>query len=160
MDHRLSDDDPRLSHGRGENLVVARQAQQFLPGRFVQVGEDSRHQVRRQPIRFGEDDVEGNRRGAELGQSGDQIRHQGARPGPLAEGIQALLIDVEDDGRRTFHLGARRQLLIGVERPQSQFFQRLRIPNPQPDQRQQQQHANAASQPELPRQPSNFLHLY
>ena len=159
VDHRLPDHDPRLSHGAGENLVVARQAQQFLPGLVIQVGKGARHQVRRQPIGFCENDVEGDCRGTEFGQAGDEVRHQGTRPGPLAERTQALLIDVEDDGRRARHQRTRRKFLIRVERPQPQLFQRQRVPNPQPDQREQQQHANAAPQPELPCQPADFFHV-
>ena len=95
----LAEHDPRLLDRVGHDLIVARQRAQLVPGFLVEIAKDVRRERRRQPVGLGEDDVEGDGGGAELGQARDQVGDARARPRPLAELAQAFLVDIDDDDR-------------------------------------------------------------
>ena len=115
----------RLLDGIGHDLVVARQRAQLVPGFLVEIAIDVRGQRRRQPVRFGEHDVEGDGGGAKLGQARDQVGDARARPRQLAELAQAFLVDIDDDDR-PLRCNARLDDLEDVEGPQPKLFKRRR----------------------------------
>ena len=77
----------------------------------------------RRPVRFGENDVEADRGGTMLGQPVDHSGEHGARPRPLPELADALVVDIDDSDRA---LGGRAgtQRLVAVEDQEIQLFQR------------------------------------
>jgi hypothetical protein len=48
-------------------------------------------------IRFGEDDVQGDGRGAQLAETRDKATYEIPRPGPLTDRREAVLVHVDDD---------------------------------------------------------------
>ena len=74
------------------------------------IGEETR----RASVGLGEDDIEGDRRGAGIADPLGQLGKVGARPGPLAEAPYALVVNVDDpDAGIPERPG--REALIGVE---------------------------------------------
>ena len=71
------------------SLIAARQLAQLRAGLVVEAAEALGRDVRRGPIRLGEDHVEGDGDAAERGQARDEIGHDRARPGPLADRLEA-----------------------------------------------------------------------
>ena len=146
-----------LFDGVGQDLVVARQRRELVAGRRIEAAEARRRQCRRHAIGLGENDVEADRHGAKLAQTGDQIGHHGPRPRPLPDLLQARFVDVGDDDRPRGLL-ARPQNLKEVEGAQPHFFQRPRIGDAQRHQRQQKQRAYRSRQTELPRPANDQRH--
>ena len=154
----LAEHDPRLLDGVGHDLVVARQRAQLVPRLLVEIAEDVRRQRRRQPVRLGEDDVEGDGGRAELGQPRDQVGDARARPRQLAELAQAFLVDIDDDDR-PLRRHARLDDLEEIEGPQAKLFERARIGDAQEQQREQQRHAQRSRGCEPPRQTRKPFHV-
>ena len=154
----LAEHDPRLLDGVGHDLVVARQRAQLVPRLLVEIAIDVRRERRRQPVRLGEDDVEGDRGGAELGQPRDQVGDARARPRPLAELAQAFLVDIDDDDR-PLRGDAGLDDLEEIEGPQAQLFERARIGDAQEHQREQQRHAQCSRGCEPPPQTRKPFHV-
>ena len=141
----------------GQDLVVARQRRELVAGRRIEAAEACRRDRRRHAIGLGENDVEADRHGAKLAQTGDQIGHHGPRPGPLPDLLQARFVDVGDDDRPRGLL-ARPQNLKQIERAQPHFFERPRIGEAQRHQREQKKRAYRSRQTELPRPANDQLH--
>jgi hypothetical protein len=127
-----------------------------LLGRLVvDVLERHRHVGRRHAVRLGEHDVEADRDRAHAGEPRDDLGHLRARPRPLAELLEARLVDIEDDDRPLFG-GARPRHLEKVEGAQPQLLDRRRVPHTQRHQADQQHQADRAREAETappPRQP-------
>ena len=70
-----------------------------LARRIVEIAKILGRHLRRHAIGFGKDDVEADDDGAEFGQARDQVGDARARPRPLAERLQAFLVDIDDDDR-------------------------------------------------------------
>ena len=102
--------------------LLGRRAQ-LVARLLVEIAIDVRRQRRRQPVRLGEDDVEGDRRGAELGQPRDHVGDARSRPRQLAELSQAFLVDIDDDDR-PLRGDARLDHLEKIEGPQAKLFER------------------------------------
>ena len=134
----------------GQNVVVARQAVELGAGLGVDAAKALLRDRRRHAIRLGEDDVEADGDGAELGDARDQIGQGGARPRPLPDRLEAGLVDIDDDDRPC-RLLARPQHLKQIESAHPQFLERPRIGEPQRHQREQQHDAHRARHAELSR---------
>ncbi len=104
------------AHGLAEQFVVVGEGRDLgivAPGGGV-LAQDLGGARRGGAIGFGEDDVEGDGGGPGLGQGVGQTRHVGARPRPLAEPLDGLVVDVHHpDGR--ILIGPGPGALIGVE---------------------------------------------
>ena len=135
----------------GEDLVVAGQLHEPLAGRIVDLAEMLHRLVRRRAIGLREDHVEGDRRGLQFVEPCEQVRQDGARPGPLPERRDAGLVDIDDHDWAN-RGAARADPLIEVEASQPQFLQRGRIPDAQADQHGQQGKADAPAGGEMARQ--------
>ena len=106
-----------------------------------------------EPVGLGEHRVEGDHDRAEPGQFGDEIGDPGARPRPLPELFQALVVDI-DDGDRPDGLLARVDALEGVEGPDADFLDRRRIGDAQRGEPDQQHKAQQPGIAEAPLEPS------
>src|SRR5262249_51898276 len=80
----------------------------------------------RHSVRLRENDVEADRDGAEFGETGDAVRDDRARPGPLADLLEARFVDVDNDDRPQPRL-AWPQGLVEAEGPQPDFLERRRV---------------------------------
>ena len=112
--------------GVGEDLVVARQRAQLVARFLVEMTEGVGRKGGVETVRLGKHRVEGDHDRAEPGQFGDEIGNPGARPRPLPEFFQALVVDI-DDRNRPHRLLARVDALERVERPDPDLFDRGRI---------------------------------
>ena len=150
----LTQDHARFADHVGEDLVVARQRLEFFPRRLVEITEGVGGNIRIEPVRLGEQRVEGDHDGAEPGQIVDDIGKPGARPRPLAQpGIsEAPFIDVDDgDGTRGLHAWV--DDLKGIERPDTELLDRGRIGDAQHREADQERKAHQPRVAELPREP-------
>ena len=116
------------------HLVVVRQGLQLLLGGFVKPAKRIGSSLGRHAIGLWEHDVEANNERTELGQLRDQIGYARAWPRPLAERLEAFLVDIDDDDGSLFG-DARRQLLEEVESLKSEFLDWKRIGDTQENQR-------------------------
>ena len=121
----LAEHHPRLPHRIGHDLVVARQGAKLVPRLLVEIAIDVRRQRRRQPVRLGEDDVEGDRGGAQSGQPRDHVGDARSRPRTLAELSQAFLVDIDNDDRPLRRVTGLDDL-ENIERPEAKLFERRR----------------------------------
>ena len=153
----LPGDDARARDRLAEQLIAARQLAQFRAGLVVEAAEALGRDVRRGPIRLGEDHVEGDGDAAERGQARDEIGHDRARPGPLADPLEALLVDVDDHDRPQRRL-PRLERLVEVEAPEPQPFEQGRVPHPQHDEVEQQHEADGAADAEPVEKAEEALH--
>ncbi len=112
--------------GVGKDLVVARQRAQPGAGFLVEIAERIGRKGRVETVGLREHRVERDHDRAEPGQFGDEIRDPGARPRPLPELFQALVVDV-DDGDRPRRLLAGIDALESVKGPDANFLDRRRI---------------------------------
>ena len=80
----------------------------------------------------------------------DQFGNARARPRPLPELAQALLVDIDDHDRAAASATRGDDQLEEIEGPEPQFFKRARVPPPQSQQREQQPHAEDARGQETP----------
>ena len=85
--------------GFGEDLVVARQRAQLGAGLLIEVAEGVGRKGRVETVRLGKHRVEGDHDRTEPGQFGDEIGNPRARPRPLPELFQALVVDIDDGDR-------------------------------------------------------------
>ena len=83
--HGFAEHDTRASDCRGKDLVIAGQAAQTRARSIVEIAQRQCHEIGRQLVRLGEDDVEADGDGAEFSQAVDQIGQDGARPRPLPD---------------------------------------------------------------------------
>ena len=143
----LPGDDARAGDRLAEQLIAARQLAQFRAGLVVEAAEALGRDVRRGPVRLGEHHVEGDGDAAERGQARDEIGHDRARPGPLADLLEARLVDVDDHDRPQRRL-PRLERLVEVEAPEPQPFEQGRVPHPQDDEVEQQHEADGAAEAE------------
>ena len=95
----FAEHDARRPDGVGEDLVVARQRAQLGAGFLIEVAEGIGRKGGVEPVRLRKHRVEGDHDGAEPGQFGDEIGDPGARPRPLPELFQALVVDIDDGDR-------------------------------------------------------------
>ena len=112
----------RLRQLPGKQLIVIGQCLDLLAQttrQMPQIGDGRR----RCAVGFGEHDIESDGRDSGLGQAVVQPGEAGARPGPLTEACQALLIDV-DDPHRHLDIGARLPALILIENGVADDLQR------------------------------------
>ena len=125
---------------------------------LVEIAEILGRHLRRHAVGFGKDDVEADDDGAELGQARDQVGDAGARPRPLAERLEAFLVDIDDDDRPL--LGdARLESLKEVEGLEANFLDRRRIGDAQENQGEQQAQAQRPRQSEPSSQLDRPLHV-
>ena len=82
-----------------------------------------RHGIGIEPVGLGKHHVERDHDGAEPGQFIDQIRDPGPRPWPLAELLQALVVDINDDDRPCRFV-VRVEPLEGIEGPNPKLLDR------------------------------------
>ena len=95
-------DDARLGDRVGQDLVVIGHLVGLLPQapHRRRVGPQRQHPRRRGAVGLGEDHVEHDHRGAELGEPRDQLGDLRARPRPLADALQRRVVEVDDAHRR------------------------------------------------------------
>ncbi len=141
----------------GEHHVVAGKAVEFLSRLRVDATETGGGYGRRHAIGLGKHDVEADGDRAHFAELGDKIGDDSPRPRPLADFLQARLVDIGDDDRM-HRLHPRAQHLKEIESAQMHFFQRSRIGDPQRHQRQQEQDAHRACDAEPPRPADDALH--
>jgi hypothetical protein len=126
----------------GEDPVAVGLRPQVGAGRLAQVGQGLGQERRRQAVGLGEDDVEGDDRRPGLLQLPADRGEPGAGPGPLAEFLQARLVDIDDRHRALGRRHPGREHLERVEGAHPQGLDRRRIGDPH----EQQQHEQAAGQ--------------
>ena len=132
-----AEDDSALPDGIGKHLIVGGKFLDLVTqaGEGVGLRPEAQCIGRRHAVRLGEDHVETDRRGAIAGELLDELGKHGARPGPLPDTLQRLLVDVDDAERQGWVELARADLLIGVEHDGPQSRDRARIPDPQDERR-------------------------
>jgi hypothetical protein len=108
---------------------------------------------RRHAVRLREQDVERHRLRAQLAQPVDQPGDLAARPGPLAQPLQALLVDI-DDAHRLGLINPRQRPLIAVEHQVAQLVDEGRLARAQQHRRHHDQPGNRHIQPALHARPS------
>ena len=140
--------------GVGEDLVVARQRAQLGAGLLIEIAEGIGRKGRVETVRLGKHRVEGDHDRTEPGQFGHEIGNPGARPRPLPELFQALVVDI-DDGDRPDGLLARLDALEGVKGPDADFLDRSRIGGAQRGEPDQQRKAQQPGIADAPREPSS-----
>ena len=86
---------------------------------------------RRHTVRLGEHHVEADSRGPIVGELLHELGKHGARPRPLPDAFQRLLVDVDDAQRQAGVELARADLLVGIEHHGPQSRHRARIPDAQ-----------------------------
>ena len=86
---------------------------------------------RRHAVGLGEHHVEADRRRAARGELVDELGKHGARPRPLPDLLQQLLVDIDDAHRQSRIERARVEPLIGVEDERPQPRDRRRVPDTQ-----------------------------
>ena len=118
-------------------------ARSFSSRSIVEIAESIGGDAGRHPVGLGEYDVERDDERAHLRQAGDQIGNARARPWPLADRLQALFIDIDDDDR-PFRRIARMEHLEKIEDANAQLLERQRIGDAQAGKRDQADRAQAA----------------
>ena len=129
-----------------QHIVIRRHFQQGIPHRRIDARQGRHIFLGRHAVGFREHDVEGNRRGAGIGDGIDKLRNPGARPRPLPIGGKAFLVDV-DDHHPLLGGDTRKGDLIEVEGLQPQHFERCRVDQPQQE-RCQQHHEPGKARPD------------
>ena len=125
---RAGDDE----HGAGgferasQHFVVRRAARDRLGQRGVLLAGAREHPFRRQPVGFRHQDVERDGGRTLAAYRVHELGHRAARPRPLADRREALLVDL-DDGDRHRLRDARRESLVRVEPCRSQRRRYLRF---------------------------------
>ena len=82
-------------------------------------------------VLFGFIHVEADRRRAVVGELLDEVGERRARPRPLSDPLQRLLVDIDDAQRQPGIEVARVDLLVGVKHHRAQSRHRARVPDPQ-----------------------------
>ena len=95
----------------------------------------------RHSVGLGEHDIEGDNERAHLGQPRDQVGDARARPRPLAERLEAFLVDIDDDDRPLCRLRAADSTWKKSKAANPQFLERQRIGDAQCSEREQQHEA-------------------
>src|SRR6266702_2937350 len=108
--------------------------------------------VRIEPVGLGEYDVERDHDGTEPGQTSDQIRDPGPRPGKLPEFRQARFVDI-DNGDRPCRLHARVDALEAIEGSDAKFLDGGGIGDAQRRKPDQECQAHQPGIPEPPLEP-------
>ena len=124
-----SQHDRRRGDGVGEPLVIGGQQSRGAVerGELRDIGEQLGELARREAIRLGEDEVDGDRAGTGLVQGVDDGGKARARPWPLADAGERGLVDV-DDAHEVARIGrARCEVEVGVEDGEAQARHRLGI---------------------------------
>ena len=95
------------------------------------------------PVRLHEQQIDAHRCRARGADGADQLRHQRARPGPLAARVERALVD-RDDHRGRSGAVARHQPLVAVEQRVAQRAGRRRLERKQEAQRREQSDTDRA----------------
>ena len=140
--------------GVGEDLVVARQRAQLDARLLVEIAEGIGRIGRVEPVGLREHRVEGDHDRTKPGQFGDEVGNPGARPRPLPELLEALVVDI-DDGDRPCGLVARIDALKRVEGPDANFFDGSRVGSAKRGEPDQQRKAKQPGVADAPRKPSS-----
>jgi hypothetical protein len=124
--------DGALSDGVGEDAIVGRELLDLFAQARKRVGlrPEAQGVCRRHAVRLGEDHVEADRRRAVVGELLDEVGERRARPRPLSDPLQRLLVDIDDAQRQPGIEVARVDLLVGVEHHRAQSRHRARVPDP------------------------------
>ena len=149
----FAEHDARALHRIGEKLIVARQLAQPGAGFLIEIAKRIGRHVGVEPVGLREHDIEGDRRGAEPGQIGDDVGDPGSRPGKLTEFRQTLFVDIDDGDRRLGHLRARFDALEVIEGADAKLLDRSRIGDAQGGDADQQRQAHQPRIAELPFEP-------
>ncbi len=136
----MSQDDVAVPNGPGKEFVVAGKPPKLLARLRVETPEGLGGDVRGGPVGFGKQDVEPDGQRARPMEALDDVGHEGARPRPLSEPLQARLVDVDDHDRVAGRFAGMKQL-IDVEGPMAKGLDRGRIPDPQGHEGDQQDEA-------------------
>ena len=115
----------------------------------IKIAEGVGRKGRVETVGLGKHRVEGDHDRAEPGQFGDEVGKPGARPRPLPELFQALVVDI-DDGDRPDGLLARLDALEGVKGPDANFLDGSRVGDAKrgkPDQQRKAQQPGIADAP-------------
>src|SRR5262245_2300052 len=94
---RLPQDDPAARDCLGQDIVIAWQATKAITSNLVEIARVPCELGWRRAVRFRKNDIKANRDALHLGQTGQYVGDQGARPWPLSICADAFLIDVDDD---------------------------------------------------------------
>ncbi len=135
--HRLGE--PRIGVGEG--------AEQFarLPGAGAVAHQERQQHLRRGPVGFGKIDVEGDDRGAGLGELFDELGDDRPRPWPLPESGEAFVVDI-DDRDRQIRRRSRCGAPIEIEGDQRQPTQEIGGEDPGRRRRQQERERQRSDQ--------------
>ena len=122
-----------LADRLGEDLVVAGELLDLLPEprESVRLRPVAQRVGRRHAVGLGEHHVEADRRRAARDKLVDEFGKHGARPRPLPDLLQRLLVDIDDAHRQSRIECARVEPLIGVEDERPQPRDRGRVPDTQ-----------------------------
>ena len=116
----------------GQHRVVARPALQRRGERRCLLRRERCNQLLgRGLVGLGKQDVEGDHRRALLAKRSQELRHRGARPGPLADRAERGFVDVDDPHRQRRVVALRVEALEGIEGDQPQRLKRERVGDPQ-----------------------------
>jgi hypothetical protein len=125
--------DGALADGLGEHVIVRGKLLDLCAqtGKRVGLRPEAQSICRRHAVRLGEDHVEADRGGTIVGERLHKLGEHRARPWPLSDPLQRLLVDVDDAQRKSWIEAARIDLLVGVEHHRAQARHRARVPDPQ-----------------------------
>ena len=123
--------EPRIGVGEGVEQFAR------LPGAGAVAHQQRQQHLRRGPVGFGKIDVEGNDRGAGLGELFDELGDDRPRPWPLPDRGEAVVVDIDDRDRR-IRRRSRRHALIEIEGDQRQPTQEIGGEDPGRRRRQQE----------------------
>ena len=135
--------------GLGKDSVVVRQrVRSGAQGvEFRRRRPHRQHPPGRGAIGLGENHVEGDHRCPQLVEPVDQPRHQIARPRPLAEPLQRLVVQIDDAHRHRRVIGPRAQTHEGIEDHQPGLFDDRRLARPDSGKTHQDSERNENMQP-------------
>ena len=132
-----AEDDGALPDGFGKHLIVGGKLLDFVTqaGERIGLRPEAQGVGGRHAVRLGEHHVEADSRGPIVGELLHELGKHGARPRPLPDALQRLLVDVDDAQRQAGVELARADLLVGIEHDGPQSRHRARIPDAQDERR-------------------------
>ena len=122
----MAKNDAAVAQGLGKDFVVARKLANLCCELWRQPNDIVSQGVGRQAVEFREHGIEADHDRAQLCEVGHHLGQQMARPRPLADRLQAFVVDI-DDRDRARCVRPRLQVLVQIESAQPERFDGSRI---------------------------------